>query len=59
MIFLKASNKTNVILCSATFYLYVNGKLFTFKCQSLENGLSCIFQAIGNIIIIIFAIPLA
>ena len=41
-------NKTKVILCSATFYLYVNGKCYTFKGQSLENGLPCIFQAIGS-----------
>ena len=32
-------------ICSATFYLYMNG-----KGQSLENGLSCICQAIGNIL---------
>ena len=38
----------NVSLCSATFNLYVNGKLLYFSGQSLENGLSCIFQAIGN-----------
>ena len=48
--FLQTSNKTNVILCSATFYLYMNGKVFTFKGQSLENGLSCLFQAVGNIL---------
>lgn len=34
------------------FYLYVNGKvLYTFKGQSLEKGLSCIFQARGNILV--------
>ena len=34
MMFLCTSNKTGVILCSATFYLSVNGKGFTFKGQS-------------------------
>ena len=33
--------------CSATFYLYMNGH----KGQSPENRLSCIFQAIGNILL--------
>ena len=28
----------------------MNGKVFTFKGQSLENGLSCLFQAVGNIL---------
>ena len=27
--FLKTSNKTDVILCSAIFYLYINGKCHT------------------------------
>ena len=27
-------------------------KCYTFKGQSLENGLSCIFQATGNILIL-------
>ena len=45
MMFLQTSNKTNGILCSATFCLYMNG-----KGQSLENGLCCIFQARGNIL---------
>ena len=25
------------------------GKIYTFKCHSLENGLSCVFYPIGNI----------
>lgn len=28
------------------------GKCYTLKGQSLENGLSCIFQALGNILFI-------
>ena len=48
--FLKTSNKTNIILCSATLYLYMNEKCYALKGQSLENGLPCIFQAIGNIL---------
>ena len=43
-------DKTTVTLCSTTFYLYTNRKVYTFKDQSLENGLSCIFQGIGNIL---------
>ena len=37
-------------LNSATFYLYMNEKLLYFKGQSLENGLSYVFQAVGNIL---------
>lgn len=36
-------------LCSAIFNIYMNAKM-TLKVQSLENGLSCAFQAIGNIL---------
>ena len=46
----KTSNKANVTLSSATFYLYMHEKCYTFKGQSLENGLSCIFQTVGNIL---------
>ena len=35
----------NVFLCSPDFY-----PCYTFKGWSLESGLSCIFQAIGNIL---------
>ena len=34
---------------SAIFYFYMNGKSYIFKNQSLEDRLSCLFQAIGNI----------
>ena len=53
--FLQTANKTNVILCSATFYLYMNEKCYAFKGQagkqSLEKGLLYQFQAIGNILL--------
>ena len=45
--FLKTSNKTDVILCSAIFYLCMNG----LKDQHPENGISRIFQALGNILL--------
>ena len=35
---------------SAMFSVCMNGKVFSFKGQSLEKGLSCLFQAIGNIL---------
>ena len=41
-------NKTNVILCSATFSLYINGLI---KGQSLENKLFSIFQAVGSVLL--------
>ena len=34
--FLKTSNKANVIFCYATFYLYINKKCYTFKGQGWE-----------------------
>ena len=47
-VFLETSNRTNIILCSAAFYLYMSEKCDNLKVkpgrQSLENGLSCIFQ---------------
>ena len=48
--FLQTSNKTNIILCSATFYIYMKN-YYTFQSQSLKDRLSCIFQAIGNILL--------
>ena len=39
--FLQTSNKTNVILCSATFYLYVNGLL---KMRALRIGYLVYFR---------------
>ena len=42
------SNKTNVVLCSATFYLHINGKCYAFKDWSFENGLLCTFQPVGQ-----------
>ena len=47
-------NKTNAILCSATFYLCMNGKskCYILEGQSLENGLSCSIHAIGNFLIL-------
>ena len=34
------------------FYFCINEKvLYTFKSQSFENGLSCVFQAADNILI--------
>ena len=51
VMFLWTPNKTSTSLCSATFHLCMNGKIYyTFKGQSLENGLSCMFQAIGSIL---------
>ena len=41
---LKTSNKT-IIFCSVTFYAWKH--VNTFKDQNSEDGLSCIFQAIG------------
>ena len=41
-------NKTNVILCSATFSLFINGLI---KGQSLENKLFSIFQAVGSVLL--------
>ena len=35
------------------FNLYTNGKYFIFNGQSIENGLSCIFQVVGNILLVI------
>ena len=34
--FLEIYNKTNVIFCSATFYLYMNEKCYAFKDQAWE-----------------------
>ena len=48
--FLQTSNKTVVIFCSSTFYLY-EGKVYTFKGQGFENRLSCVFQDPGNILL--------
>ena len=39
-----------VMLCSATFYPYLNVKCYTFKGQSLEKRLPCLFRAAGNIL---------
>ena len=50
--FLQTSNETHVTLCSATSYPYMNGNLLHLNDQSLENGLFCIFQATGNILIL-------
>ena len=41
MMFLYTSNKTNVILCSATFYLHVNGLL---KVRALRIGCPVYFS---------------
>lgn len=49
MIVLETSNKTNVILNSTTFDLYIS-EYYTFKGQHFENGLPCAYQAIGNIL---------
>ena len=49
MMILETSNKTKVILNSTTFDLCIN-EHYTFKGQSFENGLPCVFQAIGNIL---------
>ena len=49
MMFLQTSNKANV-LCFSTFYLCMNGKVIFFIGQSFKNGLSCVCQAIGNIL---------
>ena len=35
---------TMFILCSVTFYLYMNELYYTFKSQSIENELSCVSQ---------------
>ena len=35
-LFLWTSNKINVIFCSATFYLYMNEKYYTFKSKAQE-----------------------
>lgn len=43
-----------MLLSSATFYLFVNGIVLYFKGQSLENGLPCRVQAIGNILNLFF-----
>ena len=48
MMLLETSIKTNVILRSATFSLSMNGKCHSFKSQSLEDGLSCVFLAARN-----------
>ena len=42
-------NKINGILCYANFNFWMNEKCYIFKDQNLENGLSCIFQNVGNI----------
>ena len=36
LIFLETSNKANVTLCSATFYLCMQEKCYTFKGQTWE-----------------------
>lgn len=49
--FLLTSNKTHVFLSFLNYYLYINGKMLYLKGQSLENGIPCIFQAMGNILL--------
>ena len=39
--FLQTSNKTNAVLCSATFYLYMNGLL---KVRALRIGYPVYFR---------------
>ena len=46
--FLKTSNKTDVIICSAIFLSLYE---WTFKDQSPKNGISHTFQAPGNILL--------
>ena len=41
MVFLQTSNRTNVILCSATLYLYMNG---LFKVRALRRGYPVYFR---------------
>lgn len=41
MMFLETANKTNVILCSVTFYLYVDG---LFKVRAFKIGYPLYFR---------------
>ena len=50
-VFLSTSSKTNVILYSSTFISIWMEECYTFKDQSFEKRLSCIFQATGNILL--------
>ena len=43
------SRKINGILGSANFNFWMNEKCYIFKDQNLENGVSCIFQNVGNV----------
>ena len=49
--FLQTSDKTNVMLCFQIFLSLWMERCYTSKDQSPENGLSCIFQAEGSILL--------
>ena len=51
IMFLQTSDKTNIMLCFQIFISLWIERCYTSKDRSLENGLSCIFQAQGSILL--------